>query len=102
MTDTKWIKRAACGGVTEIFFPERLTERTVAKAKSICKHCPVVKDCLDYHFQHEGPRGDIDIDYGIAAGMTSDERRRFYRRAKYGDGWNDKQRQYRERTATHD
>lgn len=52
-----WVQRAACAEVDpDLFFPG-VGVRTAAKAKVVCRSCPVIGDCLDYalrEFQEEG------------------------------------------------
>jgi hypothetical protein len=68
-----WRARAACRGVDpELFFPaaERGPVRAVqvAAAKAVCAGCPVRAECLDEALAR--------IPYGIAGGLTENERRR--------------------------
>jgi WhiB family redox-sensing transcriptional regulator len=73
--DDLWQARAACRGPnTVIFFPpshfERKEEREAreARAKSICRACPVRRDCLDYAMRIREP-------HGIWGGLNEAERR---------------------------
>jgi transposase-like protein len=65
--------RAACiSQDPEIFFPASepggpVYEAQVAAAKAVCAGCPVRAECLEWA---------ADLPYGIAGGMTEDERRR--------------------------
>jgi hypothetical protein len=68
-----WRGRAACRGVDpELFFPaaERGPVRAVqvAAAKAVCAGCPVRAECLAEALAR--------IPYGIAGGLTENERRR--------------------------
>jgi Transcription factor WhiB len=68
-----WRARAACRGVDpELFFPaaERGPVRAVqvAAAKAVCAGCPVRTECLAEALAR--------IPYGIAGGLTENERRR--------------------------
>jgi WhiB family redox-sensing transcriptional regulator len=73
--DDLWQGRASCRGPnTPIFFPpshfERKEEREAreARAKSICRTCPVRRDCLDYAVRIREP-------HGIWGGLNEAERR---------------------------
>ena len=72
MTTQDWRHRAACRNLDpEIFFPVAeagpARERAQARALAVCARCPVVAECLEYAL--------AKIPYGIAGGMTEDERR---------------------------
>lgn len=70
--DRMWRDRAACrgGGDPERFFPTAEAgpdyEAQVAVAKAVCAGCPVRAECLEWA---------AELPYGIAGGMTEDERR---------------------------
>jgi WhiB family transcriptional regulator, redox-sensing transcriptional regulator len=68
-----WKPRAACRGLpVEIFFPEHGDSIAAARAKAICRTCPVTAECLDYaHALH--------MRAGIWGGRSI-ERDRFRRR----------------------
>ncbi|WP_420791438.1 WhiB family transcriptional regulator [Actinomycetospora lutea] len=90
MTDTNWQAWAACRGVDpELFFPEAtdqtlgqvlddgrggaaasdsLVGRQVEAAKAVCRGCSVRERCLVEALER--------LPYGIAGGMTEQERRR--------------------------
>ena len=70
-----WQARAACRGPnTLLFFPpshfERKDDRESreAKAKAICRSCPVRRECLDYAVS-------IREQHGIWGGLNEAERR---------------------------
>ncbi len=68
----EWRDRAACRGVdAETFFPTAeagpVYEAQVAVAKAVCAGCPVRAECL--------AEALIRIPYGIAGGLTPEERR---------------------------
>ena len=70
--EREWRSRAACRGADgEIFFPTATEgptyEAQVAVAKAICAGCPVRAECLDEAL--------LRIPYGIAGGLTPEERR---------------------------
>jgi hypothetical protein len=70
--EREWRSRAACRGVDgEIFFPTATEgptyEAQVAVAKAVCVRCPVRAECLDEAL--------VRIPYGIAGGLTPEERR---------------------------
>lgn len=71
--DRQWRDRAACRDTDpEAFFPVAETgpehEAQVAVAKAICAGCPVRAECFAWALK--------GLAYGIAGGMTEDERRR--------------------------
>jgi hypothetical protein len=62
-----WAERAACRGMTALFFPERgESGHTVTWARQVCAGCPVRTECAEYGL-HER--------FGIWGGMTDVERR---------------------------
>ncbi|QYN17569.1 WhiB family transcriptional regulator [Amycolatopsis sp. DSM 110486] len=69
---THWMERTNCGGTDpEVFHPlaeigTRAYRNQVAKAKSICKPCPVKPECIE--FRRDDP-------HSIAGGLTAEERR---------------------------
>jgi len=70
-----WRARAACRGPeTGLFFPPSNTERRddrerrEARAKAICRECPVRCDCLDHALQ-------VGESHGIWGGLNETERR---------------------------
>lgn len=72
MRATEWMARAACRfEAPEIFFPTAedgpALVAQVALAKSICARCVVRVECLD--------EAQARIPYGIAGGLTPEERR---------------------------
>lgn len=76
--DDRWRARAACRSVDpDTFFPTAETgaahHRQVARAKRVCRRCPVQTACRDWAID--------DLPHGVAGGLTEDERRRA-RRAK--------------------
>lgn len=78
MTNSDWIKHAACRGKPiEIFFIER--GQSSREAKEICNSCSVKSECLEdaLDVKHE-----IDM-FGIFGGLSPRERRKErHRRAK--------------------
>ncbi len=73
--DRTWQPIALCrGNHSHLFFPPSTSERKdererrEVRAKSICKVCPVRRDCLDYALAIREP-------YGIWGGLTEIERR---------------------------
>lgn len=75
----EWQEQGNCVGVdTNIFFPEsnlrgKNKAQAYAKAKSYCKGCPVVSECLEFALKIEEP-------FGVYGGLTEDERRVILRR----------------------
>ena len=72
-----WRRAAACVGVDpELFFPAAesgpVHDAQVAAAKTVCARCPVVAACLTEALAR--------IPYGVAGGLTEDERRTLRRR----------------------
>lgn len=72
-----WRSRAACLDVDpELFFPAAeagpVYDVQVAAAKAVCHRCPVRAECLAEALAR--------IPYGIAGGLTEDERRALRRR----------------------
>jgi WhiB family redox-sensing transcriptional regulator len=67
----RWMDDAACLGMdTNRFFPIGDTGPALAQArqaKRVCDRCPVAASCLDWAIETR-------LDYGIAGGMTKDER----------------------------
>jgi WhiB family redox-sensing transcriptional regulator len=66
-----WRELAACrGSDPELWFPISEEHHTpqVETAKTICRRCPVLEQCRAWAIPHQP--------YGIAGGMTEDERRR--------------------------
>lgn len=73
--EDSWQAKAACRGPqTSLFFPpshfERKEEKESreAKAKAICRTCPVRQPCLDYALRIREP-------HGIWGGLNEIERR---------------------------
>lgn len=68
-----WQRDAACRGMdSEAFFhppAERnaAREKRIERAKSICRGCPAITDCLDHALSVREP-------YGIWGGLSEDER----------------------------
>ena len=72
MNRSEWRTRAACLSVDpELFFPTadkgHAYLEQVAAAKAVCARCPVRSECLDEAVKR--------IPYGIAGGLTPEERR---------------------------
>lgn len=70
--NAEWRSHASCRGMDgEIFFPTAAEgptyEAQVAVAKAVCSDCPVRPECLEEAL--------IRIPYGIAGGLTPEERR---------------------------
>lgn len=70
-TDDRWMKDAACRGLSHLFFPEaaerpQARERREAMARQVCAQCPVLETCREFaREQHE---------YGFWGGESEDER----------------------------
>lgn len=73
MENWQWQTSAACRGMSDsdFFSPER--ERGQAKrnreaaAKTVCRSCPVIENCLDWALTVQEP-------YGIWGGLNADQR----------------------------
>jgi hypothetical protein len=74
---SRWRSRAACRDVDpELFFPTAAPgthphTTQVRRAKAVCGRCPVRRDCLTDALTR--------IPYGVAGGLTEDERRNLRR-----------------------
>lgn len=69
--DDEWMRRAACKGLTHLFFPTaaerpQARERREAAARDVCRSCRVRRDCQEYARQHH--------EYGFWGGESEDER----------------------------
>ncbi len=70
-----WQDQAACRGpLGAVFFPPTTTERKrekmarEARAKEICRECPVLNECREYALEIREP-------HGVWGGMSENERR---------------------------
>ncbi len=70
-----WQEKAACRGpLGAVFFPPPITERKreklarEAKAKDICRDCPVLVECRRYALSIREP-------HGVWGGLSEQERR---------------------------
>jgi WhiB family transcriptional regulator, redox-sensing transcriptional regulator len=69
----EWQLRAACRGMdSALFFPadkEKVRARAtrIARAKTICAHCPAINECRDYALNS----GEL---FGIWGGLSEEER----------------------------
>jgi WhiB family redox-sensing transcriptional regulator len=67
----EWTDRAVCRDEDpELFFPggmEGPALLQIAEAKAVCARCPVRAECLEYALR--------ELPYGVAGGLTEDERR---------------------------
>jgi WhiB family transcriptional regulator, redox-sensing transcriptional regulator len=71
--DRRWMERAVCRGETHLFFPPhaerpQARERREAKARLLCKSCPVQVQCLWY--------ARLNREYGFWGGESEDQRSR--------------------------
>jgi WhiB family transcriptional regulator, redox-sensing transcriptional regulator len=72
ITDARWRDKAACRAADpDLFYPD--TSADLARARAICRGCPVWARCLDGAFRE----GDA---WGIRGGLTAYERRRLRER----------------------
>ena len=69
--DTGWLSKAHCkgAGVDMFFIDERDREslKRLKAAKTICKKCPVTKQCLEYALQ-------APMEFGVWGGLSPSER----------------------------
>lgn len=70
-TDDRWMDRAACRGLTYLFFPltaerPQARQRREALARSICASCSVRADCREFARENH--------EYGLWGGESEDER----------------------------
>jgi hypothetical protein len=63
-----WMTRAACRGLTDLFFAERGDHYAVLEARKVCDECPVWRECLDWSVTPDAPA------HGVLAGLTYRER----------------------------
>lgn len=72
--DTSWRTRAACRGLTGLFYPsdQETREQQTAAAQAVCARCPVAEQCLAHAVEHNER-------YGIWGGAAPRERRRLRR-----------------------
>ena len=73
-----WVHRAVCRDEPEkdLFFPVGNSGPAllqIAEAKTVCRRCPVVSDCLAWALES-------GQDAGVWGGMSEDERRALKRR----------------------
>lgn len=68
--DLSWQENAACLGESVDLFFDPATER---KALRICARCPVQEECLE-----ESLRVYPLAFFGVAGGMTAEERKKFH------------------------
>lgn len=72
-TDDTWMSRAACRGMTQLFFPiaaerPQARERREAAAQAVCAECSVQTTCREFARTHH--------EYGFWGGENEDERHR--------------------------
>jgi WhiB family redox-sensing transcriptional regulator len=72
---TDWKERAACAGYpSNVFFPMGDAHPgLVARAKAVCRECPVSEECLEFAFETNQVSG-------IWGGTTEEERRSLRRK----------------------
>ncbi|MFF4906364.1 WhiB family transcriptional regulator [Streptomyces sp. NPDC001260] len=67
--NSAWRLQALCVGEDpELFFPLAETERATARARAVCRRCPVLLDCRDWAIRH----GETD---GVWGDTTASQRR---------------------------
>ena len=70
-TDDRWMRDAACKGLTNLFFPApaerpQARERRELAAKEVCAGCSVQRHCVSFAREHH--------EYGFWGGESEDER----------------------------
>lgn len=70
-SDDRWMGRAACRGLTHLFFPltaerPQARDRREALARSVCASCVVQINCRDF--------ARVNHEYGLWGGESEDER----------------------------
>lgn len=65
--DETWRSKAACKGMTHLFFPEGSKRSTYGPARQICDTCPVQAECAE---------SGADEVHGVWGGMSPRERSR--------------------------
>ncbi|WP_199572680.1 WhiB family transcriptional regulator [Streptomyces murinus] len=81
-TDRTWVKLAFClTADPEDFFPPNQNAAGIAKARSICKQCPVAQQCLADVLAAEGGKTAASR-HGVYAGTTPKQRERLYHRMR--------------------
>ncbi len=72
VNDKPWQDQAECIGFGEVMYPESGhgpdPRDMYSEAKSFCRGCPVLEQCLRYAMQ-------ADERFGVWGGLTPDERR---------------------------
>lgn len=73
-----WTAQAACKTSPDLMFPDN-NVAGIAKAKAVCRRCPVWRQCLDDALDTG------DNQHGIRGGMRADERRAIARQIATGE-----------------
>lgn len=58
-----WMTRAACQGMTAVFFPDAESGGSLSPARRICRECPVLTQCEEYG------RGFLDAQEPLYRGL---------------------------------
>lgn len=74
--DSGWMDRAACVGAWMLMESE--DDRLIRRAREMCADCPVWRQCREWTLSLP-PREDV---YGVAGGLTAEERQRARRNAR--------------------
>lgn len=64
--DETWRSKAACKGMTHLFFPEGSKRSTYGPARQICDTCPVQAECAE---------SGADEVHGVWGGLSPNQRR---------------------------
>ena len=70
-TDDRWMTKAACRGMTHLFFPAmaerpQARERREAEARQVCRSCIVADTCREFARENH--------EYGLWGGESEEER----------------------------
>lgn len=74
-----WMDQASCQYVDpELFYQDdgQLSQRKAEAAVKVCRHCPVIKECLQWAFR-------VDDQFGVLGGMTPRDRRRLKEKMRW-------------------
>ncbi|GGW16100.1 hypothetical protein GCM10018980_17250 [Streptomyces capoamus] len=68
-SESDWRVHALCVGEDpELFFPVTETDAATARARAVCRRCPVLRPCRDWAVRH----GETD---GVWGATTASQRR---------------------------
>ena len=88
-TEREWLTRAACKGLTHLFFPRNNFEDSrgengkwsrIRTARDICNGCPVLADCREWIIEYEDVTSSEP--FGFCGGLTESDRKRIIRKRR--------------------